>query len=254
MGQDLSSHVALLADLLDASSPGAAPVAAIDALRAIGPRARAALPRLVRLTQRLAAACPTEDWLVRVVDAVDAIASPTADAAVAAQALAPLLACYVSRSTAARSLARYGSDGQAVLLRVLRDDDRTVDDRLVVAPALRSVPGLAAADREILRLLEAKAKFREARAWHEIPSQVPSPTPVQPRDPQVTVREEFEFCRAEAGAPWLVLPGLSNAQAAKLGDCLARYTCGPSRSTLARTLGRCCSPAFGNQLPAFCHP
>jgi hypothetical protein len=56
------------------------------------------------------------------------------------------------------------------------------------------------------------------------------------------------------GAPRVTVPGLPVAQAAKLGDCLAKYTCGPSRSTLARTLNRCCSPVFGNQLPALCRP
>lgn len=237
-GQDTSAQVAPLLDLVDSPDGDVA----LLALAAIGPGARAALPRLEALLQRSACALLGR----QIASTVSKIASP-GDSGLAVRALAPLLACETGIRTAAEAIARYGSDGQQLLLHHLRADDRFIYVRLEIAEALegRRVK-LEADDQDLIRRLRAKKR-------HHFPDQLPAQTVSLPRSsPLAEASEALGYCRQEAGMPTLAVTGITHAQADALQACLKRSLCGPSQATLRRTLQRCCTAAFHDPGPALC--
>lgn len=242
MGQDTSQAVAPLAELLD----GPDVEAALDAVQAIGPAARGALPRLAALARRVDRTCTRPIEASRIVKAMDAIATRPDDAAVTREAVAPLLRCPFAVTAIARALGRQGAEGRDVLLAYLRDEDHTIANRLDVVNALQQGGArFDGGDQALVRALQTKA----ARFNQPVP-QVQMPEP----DPIATAGQEFTACRAEAGLKPVAVAGISAEQARKVQWCLQAHLCGPSRSTAARTLDRCCDQALGTQQPPFCRP
>lgn len=248
MEQDMSSAVAPIAEALD----GADAEVALEALRAIGAGAHGALPNLVALSKRIDTSCTAPVQAEKLVAAVGAIAKRPEDAPVALQALAPLLSrCPGTPIPAAQAIAMLDGGGR-VLLTYLRDDDRTISNRLQVANVMQELHArFNSADQALVRMLEARDSLHN----HAQPlPQGQRPEPRRDSDPLATLREEANACRAEGDVAPVAVAGISAKQAVDVELCLRSYLCGPSRRTLARTLDRCCGPVFGAQRPAFCRP
>lgn len=244
MGQDPSQAVAPLGELLDGPDVDVA----LDALQLIGPGARSVLPRLAALSRQLDASCTKPVEHSRLVRTVAAIATRPEDAGIALRTLSPLLRCSSMLASTAEAIGRLGTDGRNVLLKYLSDDENTIRNRLDVAYALQQGGAeLDSGGQEVVHRLQAKAA-RSNRPQAQVQSQEPE------RDPITVVGEEFTACRAEAGLEAITVTGVSAEQAYKVRWCLQRYLCGPSRSTLVRTLDRCCGQAFGAQQPSICRP
>ena len=245
MGQDMSQATAALGELLDGPDVDVA----LEALESIGPGAHSVLPGLAALSKRIDARCTKPVESPRLVKTFTAIATRPEDTSITLQVLSPLMRCASTLSSIARTLGRLGGDGRNVLLRYLRDEENTIRDRLKVVDDLQHGGAqLDRRDQELVRLLHAKtARFDRP------PAQV-EPPPEPARDPFTDAGEEFTACRAEAGSKPVIVTGVSAEQAGRAEQCLVSYLCGPSRSTLVRTLDRCCSRAFGAQKPPFCRP
>ena len=124
----MSEAVAPLAELLDGPDVDGA----LEALQAIGPGARSVLPRLAALSKRMHATCTKPVDPARLLGAVDAIATRPEDAGVALQTIAALLPCDSTFGAVAEALVRRGTDGRNVLLQYFRDEENTIQSRLVV--------------------------------------------------------------------------------------------------------------------------
>jgi hypothetical protein len=246
MGQDVSSVVEPLAQRLDGQEVGVA----LDALRAIGPGARGALPRLAALSKRFDATCNAPVKAERLIGTVAAIATRPTDASGALPMLVALMSSCPSRlSETAAAIAQLGDEGRTVLLTHLRDDSNAIWIRGSVAGALHKAQvTLVASDRDIVRVILARQRDHDPPA----PSQVVMEPP--PRDPFKELDQEMATCRAEAGRRPVAATGLSADQADQLALCFGSYLCGPSQRTLVRTLDRCCGKVLGAQKPAYCRP
>jgi hypothetical protein len=244
MGQDMSQAVTPLAELLD----GPEVDVALDALESIGPSARSVLPRLAALSKRMDATCTKPVEPHRFVRTVAAIATRPEDASIALQTLSPLLRCSSTIASAAEAIGRLGTDGRNALLKYLRDDKNTIQNRLGVAYVLQQGGArLNSGDQEVVRLLQAKTgRYERPQAQVQVP--------VPERDPIKAVGEEVTACRAEAGLKPVDVTGVSAEQANQVRWCLHSHLCGPSRRTLVRTLDRCCGQVFGARKPPFCRP
>ena len=210
----------------------------LDALREIGKPAHSALPSVAAAILRLE--MPRRCSLVgaaRYVRVVRAIATP-ADGELAARSLAPLLACGGPASLVVGASGELGAAGRPVLLTVLHDEGRMIDERLEAAAALRKTGQavLAPGDAELVRLLQKKQG-----AWRAL---------MASRALSVDGTAEVERCRAEAGLasrgwPW-------RGQAWTVATCTSRYLCGPAVQTYAATMKHCCHTVDPHFQPAFC--
>lgn len=146
MGADASATVPRLSRILDGLSPvwTQAPqgsshqayfdqltqlVDTVDALRAIGKPAHSVLPSVCSFILRTEVpACLTlHDY--HYVRLVRAIATP-ADAQEVATCLAPLLVCPGNKDLLVQALGEFGASARAPLLSMLRDNGRTIGERL----------------------------------------------------------------------------------------------------------------------------
>jgi hypothetical protein len=246
MGDDVSAAVPTLAEGLD----GPESDIVLDALQAIGPGARGALPRLATLSRRLDATCKKPVEVRQLIETVMAIATRADDADDAAAILSPLVSTCLDFHPIVHALGKLGSDGQKALLVHLRNHDNNLWLRLAAAKLLPR--GLFdGPDLEVLRLLEARAALVAKRSRHDVQAaQVTPPSP--PYDPFQTADKHMSLCRAEGGLTPVAVTGVTADQATELARCFGRYLCGPSRPILVRTLDRCCGQVFGAQKPAFC--
>lgn len=244
MGQDVSQAAAPLAELLDGPDVDVA----LDALRSIGADARSVLPRLAVLSKQMDATCTRPVEPSRLVRTVSAIARRPEDVGIALQTVSPLLRCSSGLASIAEALGWLGAEGRNLLFNYLRDEENTIRNRLDVLDVLKRVGAkLDSRDEELARLLHAKT----AR-YNRPPLQIQMPEPEL--DPVAAAGEEFAACRAEAGLKPVAVTGISAAQGNEIQLCLASHMCGPARSTLIRTLDRCCALTFGAQKPSFCRP
>jgi hypothetical protein len=169
MGADASGAVPHLIRILDGVGLGPGPVGptfqeelaqlsqTVDALTAIGPSARGALPNVAAFVSRSEMPGCHTLGAARYATLVHAIATP-ADGALAVAVLAPLLACRGTAAQVVRVLGEQGTPGRPALLSILRDDARSIADRLEAVEALcpSGETTLSAADQKIVTLLEAK--------------------------------------------------------------------------------------------------
>jgi hypothetical protein len=253
MAADASATVPLLSRILDGLSAAwtAAPygssqgadwdrltqlVDTVDALQAIGKPARSALPSVCSFVLRTEVpACQLlHDY--KYIQLVRAIATP-ADAQQAAACLAPLLACPGSKKPLAQALGEFGASARAPLLSLLRDNGRTIVERLYAVAALQHTGQADLDDRDnhLFALLRAKSTaLEDLRAAH---------SPVE-------AAKAVQRCGAEAGLTTAPAPAGSHWW--EFANCLSMYLCGPTVETYARTMNRCCASIPRPELPAFC--
>lgn len=254
MGADASATVPLLSRILDGLSAAwtAVPydssrgadwdqltqlVDTVDALQAIGKPARSALPSVCSFILRteVPACRMLHDY--KYIQLVRAIATP-ADAQQAATCLAPLLVCPGNKDLVVQALGEFGASARAPLLSMLRDNGRTIGERLEAAAALQHTEqaDLDDRDRHLFALLRAKSTaLNDLRAAHY---------------PTEAAKAELQRCGAEAGLT--IAPALAGSHWWDFANCLSTYLCGPTAETYARTMGRCCASIPRPELPAFC--
>jgi hypothetical protein len=254
MGADATDTVPRLARILDATGPQDLAQGphlwdrltriddTLDALAAIGPSARAALPSVAGFVARVEIPACRTFGANRFAKVVDAIGTP-ADADLAVAALAPLLACAGSPRSVVEVLGRWGAQARPGLLMLLRDNARPIEHRLDAAGALaRTAPPLEAPDRKILRRLEAKQSARATMRQ-----------PPQGANLAAYAAAELARCRSEAGRPATAADAGSAATPSwDFATCLSEYLCGPAPETYRETMARCCQRAYPNQAPPFC--
>jgi hypothetical protein len=198
------------------------------ALQAIGRPAAAALPNIAAFANRIETPRCGTFGSRAFVELVSAIATP-ATAKPAIDALGPMLRCEGHNIHVAEALAALGPAARDAVLSSLRDEGRTVAERLAAARALarpEQAP-LDASDRRLVELLDAKLRTHEQHVGLNL-------TPKRPR----TATEELAVCRAEAGVQDLPTP--NSAVSWDFAGCISNYLCGPSRETYLRTMERCC--------------
>jgi hypothetical protein len=249
MGTDVSARVTQLARILDRIAADPSAPASIDsthlnqlsdtlaALTAIGAPARTALPSVAAIVSRVEVPECRALGAARYVEAVRAISNRN-DGHEAVACLAPLLQCSGSVVRTVQQLGAAGEPARVPLLALLRDDRRTLDERLAAMQALDPAGQLAlgADDRRLVSLLQAKRKSKaELLASY--------PTDAGPA-------AELRRCRGEAG--------LDEREAGKarvswsFANCISDYLCGPGPVTYEHTLARCCRVSAERPRPDFC--
>jgi hypothetical protein len=237
MGADATAAVPQLQRLLDAVMPPAQGTLPNDeltrtrdvmrALQAIGRPAAAALPNIAAFANRIETpACRTFGSRA-FVELVSAIATP-ATAKPAIDALGPMLRCPGSNIAVAEALAALGPAARDAVLSSLRDEGRTIAERLAAARALarpEHAP-LDASDRHLVALLDAKLQAHTQHVGLNL----------SPRSR--TSAEELALCRSEAGLQ--NLPAPTSTVSRDFASCISNYLCGPSRETYLQTMKRCC--------------
>jgi hypothetical protein len=211
----------------------------LDALRAIGKPAHSALPNVAALVLRSELPRCTTRGAASYVRVIRAIATP-ADADVAVPCLARLLVCPGNDALVVRALGELGATARPALLSVVRDDTRTISERLGAVTALRQAgpESLDDSDRRLSALLQAKSK-----AWDELIHNR------QHAALETMAASEMERCRAEVG----LTPGPAPAAGYSwnFAICLSKYLCGPTMETYVRTMEHC---LFGASLSAASSP
>jgi hypothetical protein len=196
----------------------------VDALGAVGKAARATLPNIAAFVARVEMPGCHSLGAARYIHLVQAVATE-ADTDQAVAALAPLLDCQGPTDPVVKALVDLGPAARAPIVGVLRDDARTIRERLAALDALlRTDPStLEARDQRLVTLLKAKAKG--------------APT-------------ELDRCRAEAALP--EAPTTTVPPPPELMTCLSRYLCGPGKEVYQQTIERCCRSAARAGTPGVC--
>jgi len=248
MGADATPALPRLQRLLDAVVPpqGTWPSGELvrvgdllRALQAIGRPAAVALPNIAAVARRIELpACRTfgREFFVGLVRAV---ATP-ATAKTAVEILRPMLSCPGYNIRVTEALAALGPAARDAVLSGLRDESRTVAERLASARALArpGQPSLDASDQRLARLLEEKLRTHTQHVGLNL-------SPPESR----TTAVEVTACRAEAGLE--ALPAPPPQVSWDFASCISNYLCGPARETYAKTIERCCGPA-GNEPGGAC--
>jgi hypothetical protein len=237
MGADATAALPRLRRLLDAVPPKKtlepAPEvrrmdAVLDALQAIGKPAAVSLPNLAALAAHIETPGCRTFGRDRFVGLVRAIVTP-ATAKTAIDILTPMLRCQGDNIIVAQALAELGPAAREAVLSSLRDEGRTIAERLAAAHALERPEHapLGAADRRLLQLLDAKLKTHKQHVGLNL----------SPRDFS-DAAAEIMVCRAEAHLDDLPAPKSKVSWA--FASCISNYLCGPDRGTYFQTIQRCC--------------
>jgi hypothetical protein len=155
---------------------------------------------------------------------------------------------------ALQAMRELGTAGEGLdgLRTLLRDSERWMGERCLVAEALRAVQApLADPDRRLQAAISRKCELSRGRAE---PQLLPPPA-VRAREGAAWA---LSVCRREAGIPGegaeLPPPGSEAELAAldRLAGCLGGRVCGPEPETYRASVSSCCESAFGPTAPTWC--
>jgi hypothetical protein len=297
-GAAVPRAVALLADptmqsptirLLGAIGPASAPAvpalrlfltsqhaaAASIALGEIGAHARAALPDLIALLERVhRSGCDQPLPISALAEPIAKLgAAGHAEASSAVQILiASLQMCPRFEQdlvTAIGFVGPHGSAAAPTLRAIMKDEARPLDRRLRASGSLLLLgTTITKEENALIVAMEHKSHQLDEPSMENTAQFSERPAPMTPAQKQqhdvdrAIGRAEYQitFCRAEVGLPPLdgkvfrTPPPTSGdvGALARLASCLGDRVCGPTQDGYIRSVRHCCTTAFGNKPPSWC--
>jgi hypothetical protein len=259
--------------LIRAIGPGAAPAVpklrqllssewastASSALGAIGAAASPALPELIaRLRQATAAGCRSKPASVHFAGPVARIAALARQPGAAPPLIEAFERCPADELELSHALGTLGEPEVApALMARIRDPGHSLFARLeLIADLKRTNVTLSPKDAEFVTAIQTKDSLHErsrpaiGQGFRGAFRGASVFTPLN------RARIEMDICHQEAGIAENrpLLPELDVVTLERLAACLHERPCGPTRAQFRSTLSACCQSAFESARPAWCGP